>query len=236
MQLLTSRHSARLGVAIFFLITFTASGCGSKAGKVNGTVTFDGRPLPAGQITFKGTDKSVTANIVDGKYTIEAPLGPCKVGVQTDYLLGSGVSANVGPSDRPDFSQVPADKRREVEEKYREEGADVAGKSKEDAAKRRKDAENYVEIPESYNDPEMSGLTVTVGKGTQDAPAFELKSPPGWQPTKKAQAQGGAGAGGMGPGGMPGGMPPGGMPPGGMPPGGMPPGGMPPGGKPPGVP
>jgi hypothetical protein len=219
MQLLTSRHSARLGVAMLFLITFTASGCGSKAGKVRGTVNFDGRPLPAGQITFKGQNESKVAEIIDGKYTIDAPLGQCKVGIQTDYLLGLGSApGGGGASGGPDFSQLSPEERREKEAKMRDEGADVLGRTKEEEAKRKKDAANYVEIPESYNDPEMSGLSITVGKGSQDAPAFDLKSPPGWQPTKKAQAQAGAAAGG-GPG-----MPPGGMPPGGMPPGGRPPG------------
>ncbi len=231
MQLLRSRHSALLGVAVLFLFAFTTSGCGSKFGKVKGTVTFDGKPLPAGQITFKGPNDSKSAEIVDGKYTIDAPLGQCKVGIQTDYLLGLGATPG-GPagSGGPDLSQLSPEEAAEKRRKMQEEGSDVESRTKEEESKRKKEAANYVEIPEQYYDPEMSGLTVTVIKGNQDAPPFDLRSPPGWTPTKKAQAQGGAGAGG----GMPG--LPGGMPPGGMPPGGMPPGGMPPGGKPPGVP
>jgi hypothetical protein len=165
---------------------------------------FDGKPLPAGQITFVGTEgnKGATAEIVDGKYTIDAPIGSCKVAIQTEYLLAAAGQAP-NPDNIPGMEGMDPAKRREMQEKMREE----QGASKDAARK-------YMEIPEQYTDPDKSGLTVTVVKGPQEAPPIDLKSPPGWQPTKKA-------GGGT-------------TPPPGMPPGGMP--GMPPGGKPPGAP
>jgi len=54
------------------LLVPLAVGCGKGKGKVSGTVTLDGQPLPAGTINFlpsKGTGAG--GSIEDGKYSID---------------------------------------------------------------------------------------------------------------------------------------------------------------------
>jgi hypothetical protein len=57
-----------------------AGGCGSggNTGKVTGTVTFDGAPVPDGQITFE-SDTVTGAQIKDGKFEADVPVGKHKV-------------------------------------------------------------------------------------------------------------------------------------------------------------
>jgi len=76
------------------LIKFTALafaigvvGCGPKTGgpayaNVSGTVTYNGKPLEKGQISFSTDGRPPTeANIVDGKYSGQAMIGTNKVAI-----------------------------------------------------------------------------------------------------------------------------------------------------------
>src|SRR5438132_8043222 len=62
-------------------------GCGQKTGapafaNVSGTVTYNGKPLEKGQITFATDGRPPTmADIVDGKYTGQAMIGSNKVAI-----------------------------------------------------------------------------------------------------------------------------------------------------------
>lgn len=65
-----------------------AGGCAPKpewGGPVSGAVTFEGKPLKSGAVTFVGaTGHARNAEIVDGKYQIDAPpFGECKITVLT---------------------------------------------------------------------------------------------------------------------------------------------------------
>ncbi len=61
----------------------TLAGCGGvddapQTVTVNGTVTFDGKPLPTGEIIFRPTEgngRVDAAAIKDGKYSLECTLG-----------------------------------------------------------------------------------------------------------------------------------------------------------------
>src|SRR5262245_30069125 len=74
--------SCTLGLAVF-------SGCSGgqtfPMGEVSGTVKYNGQPISLGKITFISTGGAGhfgSGIINDGSYTLQAPLGPCKVEVQ----------------------------------------------------------------------------------------------------------------------------------------------------------
>lgn len=80
---------------VTFLIVVTI-GCGGGAPKdesraqVSGVVTLDGKPLPAGTLTFKSKNSPKATQIsikADGKYSTDrVPLGVNLVGVETESL------------------------------------------------------------------------------------------------------------------------------------------------------
>ena len=70
------------------LSVLTLVGCSEpKTAKVSGSVTFDGKPLPAGTISFlseKG-GAAVVGAIDDGRYVIaQVPIGPVQIAVVTE--------------------------------------------------------------------------------------------------------------------------------------------------------
>ncbi len=84
------------GIAVIAALAVTAfsGGCGGpKAGfaTVSGVVTVDGAPAESGQISFfpiGGSANPVGAKIVDGAYTVEAPVGEAKVEVRVPKVVG----------------------------------------------------------------------------------------------------------------------------------------------------
>jgi hypothetical protein len=75
-----------------FVLALLASTAVAGDARVSGVVTVDGKPLPAGKITFHLADgEFVGAQVKDGKYTVSrVPEGKCKVtieskGVPTKY-------------------------------------------------------------------------------------------------------------------------------------------------------
>jgi hypothetical protein len=79
-----SRTISCLYVAAFGLIVMAATGCGSSDGNVpvSGEVTFQGQPVPAGEIVFTpsgATAASVAGKIENGKYECRVPEGRSQV-------------------------------------------------------------------------------------------------------------------------------------------------------------
>src|SRR5262249_49372612 len=74
----------------FAFVISLAIGCGPAKGKVSGSVTLDGQPLPAGTITFySGKGGSVAGEITDGEYSVAGVLaGEAKVTVDTTAIKG----------------------------------------------------------------------------------------------------------------------------------------------------
>ena len=146
-----------------FLLTGVV-GCGSGKGSVSGKVTLDGKPLPAGNISFLGPKgQAVTADIKDGQYTASnVPTGDVKVTVQTssikteaDSLLASSRNSSVGRN--PATSKLPAGVKEHVQ-------AEVARNA--DMAKRGKELlSRYRPLPDKYSKPDTSGLHVAVNRG-----------------------------------------------------------------------
>jgi hypothetical protein len=68
------------------------AGCGKPTiGIVSGTVTVDGTPAKSGSIAFFPVDRksrTTGAEIVDGQYTAQVPLGTSKVEIRVSKVVG----------------------------------------------------------------------------------------------------------------------------------------------------
>jgi hypothetical protein len=77
----------RIRVSIVLsLFALIVAGCGQRMGEVTGTVTYNGKALPSGQVTFFGADKQVVggSSIIEGKYKVlKVPPGTVKITVRT---------------------------------------------------------------------------------------------------------------------------------------------------------
>ena len=100
----------RTGSAFSFLLGLgLVVGCGAGGGDVgelSGSVSYDGKPVSEGSITFIATDgKSPTAggSIKDGKYTAsKVPAGSSKVSISAVKVVGKKKAY-----DTPDSPEVP---------------------------------------------------------------------------------------------------------------------------------
>jgi hypothetical protein len=119
-------------------------------GTVSGKVTYKGRPLPSGTVTFYGPDNSVkVAQIApDGTYIIfEAPAGSATITVATTPPLPSRELLRITkpPPDPTNPPRVPKLKAPA--------GSETANR--------------YVPIPARYRKLGESGLRYTVRRGSQ---------------------------------------------------------------------
>jgi hypothetical protein len=139
-------------------LVLASVGCGSK-GTVSGKITYNGKPLPSGTVTFVPEKGSVvTAAIVDGKYTAEkVPTGPAKILVTSVSGGNEGRAsfANQGKNammnqmkNIPEDAPIPPEARKSL-----------AGGNP---------ARNGLKIPTRYNDTDKTDLKYTVKSGNQD--------------------------------------------------------------------
>lgn len=128
-------------VSLFIL----ATGCkmnrrSAEHAEVTGTVKYNGKPLPGGQIKFIGEDWAGPEGIIDeqGQYRINPPVGKVTITVD-NRMLRTGIrkEASKGAGPRPGGP----------------EPSPIKGK--------------FVKIPEKYFDPANSGLTYIVKSGPQ---------------------------------------------------------------------
>ena len=76
--------SARFGPCVGLISLLVFAGCGSKPGFITGKVTYKGKALNSGAITFYGADGRTDSGVIksDGTYVVpSAPTGPVKVTV-----------------------------------------------------------------------------------------------------------------------------------------------------------
>ncbi|MCC6494027.1 MAG: hypothetical protein IT424_13515 [Pirellulales bacterium] len=86
----------RGGVALVAALACVVAGCGRspqadpKRAAVSGVVTFRGKPLPAGTISFESANSPMASSaLIDagGKYSTDrVPIGACKVSVSTSSV------------------------------------------------------------------------------------------------------------------------------------------------------
>ena len=127
-------------------LALLAAGCGGGKGTVTGEVTYDGKPIPWGRITFLGQEgKKVprSAWIINGQYTIkDCPTGPVKISVEP-------LEARAAPKDVGKMAEMAK------EHGHVDPPPEVIGKK--------------LDIPrdviERYGNPETSGLEYTVESG-----------------------------------------------------------------------
>jgi hypothetical protein len=136
---------------LLLLLGSIISGCsnnGRERATVSGTVSYKGKPLPAGKVSFWGPNDQVASALIgeDGSYeATDVPVGLVKVAVSTP------------PPPPPEI------------EKAAKEGKRRFGKGKLITA-----AVNIIVIPVKYSDPAKSGLSLTVTEGSQPF-SIELK-------------------------------------------------------------
>jgi hypothetical protein len=136
-------RNARALRALFCLVAMTLAGCGASTGSVTGKVTLNGETVTGGTVTFIGSDqKVVTAPIsVEGEYTIpKIPPGTAKIGVTPLPTLPKGKGMDMmDPSKMGGGAEKPSTATPKP-----------------------------MPIPKRYENPEKSGLTYTVTKGSQE--------------------------------------------------------------------
>jgi hypothetical protein len=124
------------------------SGCGPTKATVTGKVSYNGKALGLGTVTFFGKDKEIVATAAidsEGVYTAKVPTGPTMVAVET-------IEPPKLEAGTPRPKDMPADS------------------TPGSAAKQGK----FVEIPEKYKDPTQSDLKLDVKKGVNKFP-IDLK-------------------------------------------------------------
>lgn len=148
------------------LVGALLAGCGrvgEQQAEVSGKVSFKGKPLPGGVITFASARGYAATAVIspDGAYKLKAPIGDVQIGVDNRML------------DKNDPKRIKAEQRGK------------SGRLKiptEVASKQQGQQEvtgSYVFLPPRYSDPTKSGLTykVTAGSQTHDVELSDAPSP-----------------------------------------------------------
>jgi hypothetical protein len=148
---------ARL-VALLPFCLGMALGCGGSSntpGKVEGKITYNGTALGGGTIRFESPSGGGVygAGIKpDGTYSItDMSSGDMVVTIETE---------SINPNKQiPSYGGAPGDPMSKAMAPRAELEKQGVGKATSGG--------NYVKIPDKYNNPQTSGLKVTVGKGNQ---------------------------------------------------------------------
>ena len=92
-----------LACVVSAVVLTSAAGCGGKLGapsytKVTGTVTFEGKPLDKGTITFSCDGRPPTIlDVNDGKFTGDAIAGTNRVSVSAKRKVSGAAAAKLPP-------------------------------------------------------------------------------------------------------------------------------------------
>jgi hypothetical protein len=146
----------RLGLLLALVLGLVA-GCGTNSAtpaRVSGTVTYNGQPVKAGNISFHTDKGSYSSSLsATGTYEIvDLPMGSAAVTIETEsqnpdkkaQAYGGGMGPKMDPGKMAGGAPAGA-----------------GGKSKEEMAAL------YVKIPAKYADPKTTTLNVTLERGRQ---------------------------------------------------------------------
>jgi hypothetical protein len=139
------------------LAVLALSGCGPSVGSISGKVTYQGKPISGGKVTFLTSDQKVrTAPIgSDGSYSIDkVTVGPAKIAVEPPIPLGPMIPPGADPS-KPGGMASSKPVGMDPSKFDAPAGAAPPPEVKE------------VPLPPKYKDAEKSGLTYTVVQGKQ---------------------------------------------------------------------
>src|SRR5262245_43100086 len=147
----------------FALLPFLA-GCAPGQGKVTGQVTYKGKPVPGGLVTFRPSDpkqNSVTAELdAEGRYSAVLPAGEVVVSIDNRELEPRPTGI---PSLPPGLPIAP-DVRAKIAKGTPPKEPEGDAKSGEDV---RRPKGRYLPIPEKYYMAETSELKFTIKAGDQ---------------------------------------------------------------------
>jgi len=97
----------RIGLGVALMSALAATGCGSSGptmGRVSGTVTYKGKPIDKGTVTFISTDgerPNATGSINDGSYTLQTT-EPGDGAVAGEYKIAvSDIDSSLGNTELP---------------------------------------------------------------------------------------------------------------------------------------
>jgi hypothetical protein len=142
----TVRGSATFLAALVGLTALVNVGCGGGKGEVSGEVTYNGKPIPWGRITFVsqvGNRKAISSSIRNGAYQIkDCPAGPVKISVESFKAVAR--NAKVRPQGMAKGFKPPESE---------EPPPEAVGK--------------HLAIPLKYGNSDSSGLEYTVRSGSQ---------------------------------------------------------------------
>jgi len=163
---MTRPFPRRLGslLVLIGVLAVLLPGCSRPVGSISGKVTYQGKPLKGGNVSFQSTEgrESFAATIgEDGTYSVPKIIGGSyKVCVETDSLkppLSAGISK--GPSDPKDAKAGPPP-GAQLPEGYKPDNTASGAR----AAENRK---RYVQIPPAYGKPETTDLAYEFKGGTE---------------------------------------------------------------------
>jgi hypothetical protein len=176
---MTHSSYGRLAFALFLVgaIAVLLPGCGRSVGTVTGKVTYNGKALKGGNVSFQSTEglQSYSTEIKeDGTYSATIQTGSYKVCVETASLKppatggGPKTGSSGGPPGAKGMTKTGPKDAKEGKggpppDAAVPEGYTPSGPA---AAKTAENLKRYVQIPDKYGDPTKTDLTYTFKGGT----------------------------------------------------------------------
>jgi len=134
---------------------------------VSGKVTLNGKPLPAGWITFHGKGgRSVAVNIDDGKYSLKnAPTGQVRVTIETASIAATAEAMRTQLQQLEFRAKLIEQSKKEKDAELAKRIDDLKGRVKVLTEMQKK--LGGIKVHEKYADRNMTPLVVEVKGGAE---------------------------------------------------------------------